>query len=190
MCLAVLWMVVQLAQQDALAALNCYFLHLQPVLEHERAAGGKVALQCATVLTHLLAKLGVAAPTLGYNATPPLSTSALLRLLKLCMPMTPADLEAAAEARVAAVTAGGGGGGDKCQKGAGADVGAGVEVSSKNKEAVEALRLLVPALLGASAMGMHKHACAFGNLPLVLPVVGAVEDYSRAARAQVFSSYV
>ena len=100
--------------------------------------------------------------------------------------MTPADLEAAAEARVAAVTAGGGGGVDKCQKGAGADVGAGVEVSSKNKEAVEALRLLLPALLGASAMGMHKDACAFGNLPLVLPVVGAVEDYSRAARAQVF----
>ncbi len=48
---------VQLAEEDAVAALRCYFLHLQPVLEQERSGGGKLALQCAAVLKHLLAKL-------------------------------------------------------------------------------------------------------------------------------------
>ncbi len=48
---------MQLAEEDAVAALRCYFLHLQPVLEQERGGGGKLALQCAAVLKHLLVKL-------------------------------------------------------------------------------------------------------------------------------------
>jgi hypothetical protein len=42
---SVMWMTVQLAEQDVLAALKGYFRYVQPVLEHDRSYSGKLALQ-------------------------------------------------------------------------------------------------------------------------------------------------
>ena len=40
-----MWMVVQLAEQDTLSALNAFFTHLQPVLEAEGAHKGALGVQ-------------------------------------------------------------------------------------------------------------------------------------------------
>ena len=82
---SVMWMAVQLAQQDALAALRCYFLYLQPVLEKERCP--RLALQCASVLAHLLGKQSSSSVSASCSPVP-ISGAALLRLVKLCFPMT------------------------------------------------------------------------------------------------------
>jgi hypothetical protein len=42
---ALLWMIAQLGQRDSEGALRCWFSTMIPVVEHERAGGGKLAAQ-------------------------------------------------------------------------------------------------------------------------------------------------
>ena len=58
-------MVVQLAEQDPLSALNAFFVHLQPVVEAEGAHKGALGVQCVRVLEHLLDKLAGGKAVLG-----------------------------------------------------------------------------------------------------------------------------
>ena len=186
-----MWMVVQLAEQDPVAALNAYFQHMQPVMEQERAANGKVALQCVRVLEHLLGKLD--AVSAATDTVAPLSCLSLLRLVRLCHPK-PAAQRGAGEAKEGEV------GGSKAKSGSGkaeqaggsggGGGGGGGEVSSKNKEAVEELRQLLPRVRAASPLGVNKHTCAFSAKPILLPVVVADGEYSAEARAFARESVV
>jgi hypothetical protein len=158
----------------------------QAVLEQERGSNGKVAVQCATLLKHLLAKLQASTPSSSLDAPAPLSSAGLLRLLKLCHPMSAAEISAAAAGGAPAagpsskkVAAGEG----NNHTAAAAAAAVGVEVMSKNNEAVELLSKVLEAVVDASAVGLKKDSCAFSNLPVFLPLVVNVSEYSALARA-------
>jgi hypothetical protein len=82
-----MWMVVQLAEQDPLSALNAFFVHLQPVVEAEGAHKGALGVQCVRVLEHLLDKLAGGKAVLGEEEEAPLSAQALVRIMKVCFPL-------------------------------------------------------------------------------------------------------
>ena len=84
---SVMWMVVQLAEQDPLSALNAFFVHLQPVVEAEGAHKGALGVQCVRVLEHLLDKLAGGKAVLGEEEAAPLSAQALVRIMKVCFPL-------------------------------------------------------------------------------------------------------
>uniref|UniRef100_A0A7S0HE82 Uncharacterized protein n=1 Tax=Hanusia phi TaxID=3032 RepID=A0A7S0HE82_9CRYP len=79
---SLLWMCCQLSKNNVVAALNCWFVHLLPVVEFERCNGGKLAKQTAELLKYLLARLR-AAPA---DASAVVDADMLLRIVKLIHP--------------------------------------------------------------------------------------------------------
>mmetsp|Transcript_12277 Transcript_12277/g.28933 ORF Transcript_12277/g.28933 Transcript_12277/m.28933 type:complete len:382 (+) Transcript_12277:184-1329(+) len=80
---AVQWMLVQLSVANPLQALSSWCTHLLPLVTHDRAKGGKVALQCVKVLEFLLSQ-AEAKPKI--DGPIPVPTERLVQILGILHP--------------------------------------------------------------------------------------------------------
>jgi hypothetical protein len=55
---------------------------------------------------------------------------------------------------------------------------------STKKPAVDELRTLFPRLISATPMALRQKSCAFGTLPIFLPIVANTLEFSERARGE------
>lgn len=150
------------------AALRCWFTSVLPVVEQERASGGKLALQCVSVLEHLLARRQIGRDDGGPS---PVTLEKLIRLMELFHPMPEAGdaHKSGADSK---------GGSDSSAKISGA-----AKQNRVNQLALVEMTKMYEFIVQISPIDREASTCAFSVIPALLPLVSS-ETHSDDFRSR------
>jgi hypothetical protein len=162
---AVLWLLAQLARAAPMSALRSWFNDVLPVVQSERANGGKLAVQCVATLKYIFDQLP--SPVKGDGRAPPVT---LERLVTLMEQFFPAPAEPGIPEKEKEKTGNGAVNGKHENN---ANNNGGKKVSIVNAAALQDLTKLFDQIVMASPVGLQAGSCAFQVFPVLLPTLAS-----------------